>query len=97
VSSVSGIAIFEKFFMNCWLKLANLMKACTSLTVVGVGYSLMTLIFSGLILTLSLLTIWPRNSTSFWCYLHLLGSTNRWCCCSSVRILYMCSLCSFLL
>jgi hypothetical protein len=57
VSSVSGIAILEKFLMNCWLKLANLMKACTSLTVVGVGYSLMTLIFSGLILTLSLLTI----------------------------------------
>jgi hypothetical protein len=57
VSSVSGIAIFKKFFMNCWLKLANLIKACTSLTVVGVGYSLTTLIFSGLILTLSLLTI----------------------------------------
>jgi hypothetical protein len=77
VSSVSGIAIFKKFFMNCWLKLVNLIKACTSLTVVSVGYSLTTLIFSRLILTLSLLTIWPRNSTSSWCYLHLLGSTNR--------------------
>jgi hypothetical protein len=43
--------------MNCWLKLANLIKACTSLTVVGVGYSLTTLIFSRLILTPSLLTI----------------------------------------
>jgi hypothetical protein len=77
VSSVSGIAILEKFFINYWLKLVNLMKACTSLTVVGVGYSLTTLIFSGLILTLSLPTMWPRNSTSSWCYLYLSGSTNR--------------------
>jgi hypothetical protein len=37
VSSVSGIAIFEKFCMNCWLKLMKLIKACTSLTIVGVG------------------------------------------------------------
>jgi hypothetical protein len=57
VSSISSIAIFKKFFMNCQLKLANPIKACTSLTVVGVGYSLTTLIFSGLILTPSLLTI----------------------------------------
>jgi hypothetical protein len=57
ISSVSSIAIFKKSLINYQLKLANLIKACTSLTIVGVGYSLTTLIFSGLILTLSLPTI----------------------------------------
>jgi hypothetical protein len=37
VSSVSSIAILEKFWMNCWLKLTKLMKAYTSFTVVGIG------------------------------------------------------------
>jgi hypothetical protein len=83
VSSVSGMAILEKFWMNYQLKLTKLMKACTSFTVVSVGQSLMTLIFSGLILTPFFPTMHPRNSTSSWCHLHLLGSTNSECYCSS--------------
>jgi hypothetical protein len=37
VSSVSGMAILEKFWINCQLKLMKLIKACTSFTVVSVG------------------------------------------------------------
>jgi hypothetical protein len=37
VSSVSGMAILEKFWINCWLKLTKLIKAYTSFTVVSVG------------------------------------------------------------
>jgi hypothetical protein len=37
ISAVSGIAIFEKFCMNCLLKLINPKKACISFIVFGVS------------------------------------------------------------
>jgi hypothetical protein len=52
VSLVSGMAILEKFLMNCRLKFRNPRKDCISLTVLGVGHSLTTLIFSSLMRTL---------------------------------------------
>ena len=52
VSLVSGIAILEKSLMNYWLKFRNPKKDCISLTVLGVGHSLTTLIFSSLMRTL---------------------------------------------
>jgi hypothetical protein len=101
VSSVSGMAILEKFWINYQLKLTKLIKAYTSFTVVGVGQSLTTLIFSGLILTPFFPTMHPRNSTSSWCYLHLSESTNSKYYCSSLRtvctyFLYSSSLCEYI-
>jgi hypothetical protein len=68
VSSVSGMATFEKFGMNCRLKFINPMNDCMSLIFFGVGYSLITLILLGLILTPCFLTVYLRNSSSSWCY-----------------------------
>jgi hypothetical protein len=64
VSSISGIATFEKFGMNYRLKFTNPMNNCISLIFFSVGYSLTTLILSGLILTPCFPTVHLRNSSS---------------------------------
>ena len=51
--------------MNFLLKLANPKKLYTTLTSYSIGYSAIALIFLGLILMPSILTINPRNSTNF--------------------------------
>ena len=65
VSLVSGMAILEKSLMNCRLKFRNPRKDCISLTVLGVGYSLTTLIFSSLMRTPSAPTTYSKNRTYY--------------------------------
>ena len=49
VSRVRGRAFFKNSVINHLLKFKNPKNACTSLTVIGVGYSCMSLILSWLI------------------------------------------------
>ena len=77
ISLVSRIAILEKSLINCRLKFRNPRKDCISLTVLGVSYSLTTLIFSSLIRTLLTSTTYPKKSTSFLQNLHFSSFTRR--------------------
>jgi hypothetical protein len=64
ISSISSIATFKKFRMNYRLKFTNPINDCISLIFSSIGYSLITLILLGLILTPCFLTIYLRNSSS---------------------------------
>jgi hypothetical protein len=64
VSSISGIATFEKFGMNYRLKFTNPINDYMSLIFFSVSYSLITLILLGLILTPCFPTIYLRNLSS---------------------------------
>ena len=77
VSLVSRIAILEKSLINYQLKFRNPKKNYISLTVLGVSYSLTTLIFSSLMRTLLTPTTQPKKSTSFLQNLHFSGFTRK--------------------
>ena len=77
VSLVSRIAILEKSLINCQLKFRNSRKNCISLTILGVSYSLTTLIFSLLMYTLLTSTIQPKKLTFFLQNLHFSSFTRK--------------------
>jgi hypothetical protein len=64
VSSISSIATFKKFRMNCRLKFTNSINDYISLTFSSISYSLITWILLGLILTPCFPTMHLRNSSS---------------------------------
>ena len=94
VSLVSRITFLAQFLINLQLKLTNLRNSQIFLTVVGVYYNLITLIFVRLILTLFLPTINPRNLTSSLCYLHFLGLSCRSALSRHLSTLVTCKICS---
>ena len=77
ISLVSRIAILKKFLINYQLKFRNSKKNYIFLTILGVSYSLTTLIFSSLIRTLLTPTTQPKKLTFFLQNLYFLGFTRK--------------------
>ena len=77
VSLVRGIAILEQILINYQLKFRNFRKDSISLTKVSCGYSLTSLIFSSLILTLLIPTTQPKKLTSLQQNLHFFSLISK--------------------
>ena len=77
ISFISSSTFRKQSLIKRQLKLINLRNSQICFTIVGVYYNLTTLILVRLILTLYLLIIYLRNSTSFLYYLYFLGFNYR--------------------